>query len=149
MAQAGLALVNLTNQESFVFQFFTFSVSATDRANWEAQNTTVGVKPLFYANREPRQIEFPELYLDNTDNNQSLTPDIKRLRELMEEAEDRGTPPPLLAIWGDRNERCVLEELNIEELFFTDDGFPIRVKIRMSLIQLQPETNEATGVDVT
>lgn len=147
MAEAGLILINLENQGAFVFQFFPSSVNTTDRANWNAQETTVGVKPLFYANREPRRIDFPELYLDNTDTNESLTERIKELRMLMEETE-KGTPPALLAAWGDRNERCVLEELSIEEKFFNPAGEPIRVLIKMGLLQLQPEFSEAVGVRV-
>ncbi len=146
MAQAGLALINLENQDAFVFQFFPQNLRTTDRANWNAQETTIGVKPLFFANREPRTIEFPELYLDNTDLNFSLTPDIKRLRELQVEVESRGTPPALLAIWGDRNERCVLQEVSIEEQFFNTEGEPIRVKISLSLVQIQPDDAEVVGV---
>lgn len=148
MAEAGLALINLENGDAaFVFQFFPTTVSTTDRANWNAQETTIGIKPLFYANREPRQIAFDELYLDNTDTNLSLTEDLKRLKNLFEETE-KGTPPALLAIWGDRRERCVLEELSIEEKYFNTDGEPIRAQIRMSLIQLQPDSTETTGVRI-
>ena len=148
MAEAGLALINLESGDAaFVFQFFPASLSTTDRANWNAQETTVGVKPLFYANREPRRIEFLELYLDSTDTNESLTDDLKRLKDLFEETE-KGMPPALLAVWGDRRERCVLEEISIEEKFFNASGEPTRAQIKMSLIQLQPETNEATMVKV-
>lgn len=148
MPQAGLALINLDGGDSFTFQFFPASVSTTDKANWEAQNTTTGVKPLFYANREPRSIEFPELYFDATDTNESLSGDIKALRALFEETA-KGTPPALLAAWGDRNERCVLTELGIEEIFFNRSGHPIRCRIRMSLTQIQPDSNESTGVRIS
>ncbi len=148
MSQPGLALINLESSGAFTFQIFPATVETTDRANWEAQNTTIGVKPLFYANREPRTIEFPELYLDSTDTNQSLTGEIKELRALFEETA-KGTPPALLAAWGDRNERCVLQELTIEEIFFNRDGHPIRCRIKASLTQIQPDSNEATGVSVT
>jgi len=148
MANAGFALVNLTNQDSFVFQYFPNETRTNDRANWNAQETTIGVKPLFYANREPRQIDIDELYFDNTDTNESLTPEIKKLRALMEEDSDRGTPSPLLAIWGDRNERCVLQDLTVEEIFFNSDGHPIRVRIRLSLLQVQPDSGEMTSVRV-
>ena len=147
MAQAGLALINLDNQGAFTFQFFPQTVSTKDRANWSPQETTIGVKPLFYANREPRTLDFPELWFDNTDNNQSLTPTIKELRGLFEE-NDKGTPPVLLAAWGDRNERCVLVDMSIEEQFFNTEGEPIRVKISLSLLQHQPDFNDGTGVNV-
>ena len=60
----------------------------------------------------------------------------------------KGTPPALLAAWGDRHERCVLEDLTIEEKFFNTMGEPIRVLIRMSLLQLQPDSGESTGVQI-
>ncbi len=135
MGQAGMALINLENQGSFVFKFFPTNISTTDRANWQPQETTIGVKPLFYANREPRQLDFPELWFDNTDTNESLTPEFKALNELFDDT--KGTPPALLAIWGDRQERCVLQELTIEETFFNREGYPIRARIRMTLTQLQ------------
>lgn len=148
--RSGLALINLESGDAaFVFQYFPQSAQTSDRANWEAQDVTVGVKPLFYANREPRRLDFPELWLDNTETNESLTDDLKRLRALFEETENKGTPPALLAVWGDRNERCVLEELDIEEvLFSTPDGYPIRAKVRISLTQIQPERTESTDVSI-
>lgn len=148
MPQAGMALINLDGGGNFVFQFFPATVSTTDRANWEPQDTTIGVKPLFYANREPRSIEFPELYLDTTTTNASLTPQIKALQSLFEETAN-GTPPKLLAAWGDRHERCVLQELTVEEIFFHREGHPIRARIRMTLQQVQGDSSEATSVNVT
>ena len=139
-------LVNLISQGDYIFDIFPRSVTTQDRANWQPQETTIGVKPLFYANREPRQITVDEVFLDSTNTNQSLTPEIKALRQLMAETE-RGTPPPLLAAWGDRQERCVLTELNIEEQFFTPDSKPIRAKVRLTLTQLQP-TGERTSARV-
>jgi hypothetical protein len=147
MAESGLALVNLTNQDSFVFQFFPNEDRSTDRANWDPQETTIGIKPLFYGNREPRLIEFRGLYLDNTETGESLTPEIRKVQDLLEETEDGGTPPPLLAIWGDRSERCVLQDLTIETVLFDTEGQPIRTRMEISLLQLQPE-GETTRVRV-
>lgn len=147
MAEAGLALINLEDQGAFTFQYFPNSLRTQNRANWNAQDTTIGIKPLYYANREPRRIEFPELYFDNTDTNESLTETIKELQALMEET-DKGTPPALLAAWGDRHERCVLEELAIEEKLFNPSGEPILIVCRLSLLQLQPDSGESTGVQV-
>lgn len=148
MPEAGFSLVNLTNQDSFVFQYFPNETRTNDHTNWNAQETTIGVKPLFYANREPRQLEFQELYLDNTATNESLTPDLKKLRALMDEDAERGTPPSLLAIWGDRNERCVLEDLTIEEIFFNTDGAPTRARISLSLLEVQTDGGATTSVVV-
>jgi hypothetical protein len=131
------ALINLAGEGDYIFDLFPRGVATADRANWQPQETTLGVKPLFYANRDPRQITVEEVYLDSSDTGQSLTPEIKALRALLEETA-RGTPPPLLAAWGDRQERCVLTELNIEEEFFNPDGDPIRAKVRLVLTGLQP-----------
>lgn len=136
-------LAVLTGPGSFVFDLFPRAITMLDRATWQPQETTIGVKPLFYANRDPRQITVDEIYLDASDTNQSLTPEIKALQALMEETE-RGTPRPLNAYWGDRQERCVLVELNIEEVFHTREGNPIRAKVRLGLMQLQ-EAGERTS----
>jgi hypothetical protein len=112
-------LINLEGGESFVFQLFPKDLETTQRANWEQQDTTIGTKPLYYANRDPRRISVPELWLDNTDSNQSLAPDIKSLFALQDETREHGRPPALLAIWGDRQERCVLEEVTVSEKFFS------------------------------
>ncbi|MBA3242349.1 MAG: hypothetical protein H0T60_14055 [Acidobacteria bacterium] len=134
-----LVLVNLEGSESFIFRFFPSSIEVGARANWRAQDVTIGVKPLAYANREPRQIRFDGLWLDNTHTGDSITPEIEQLTKMMEETV-RGTPPPLLALWGDRQERCVLEELTVVEEFFNADGTPIRASLQMSLLQLQEES---------
>jgi Contractile injection system tube protein len=147
MAEAGFVLINLINQDAFVFQFFPNEVRSNDRANWIAQETTIGVKPLFYGNREPRKIDVQDLYLDNTETNESLTDDLNRLRLLLEETEDRGAPPPLLAAWGDRQERCVLEDLTIDEVLFNTAGEPVRARIVLQLLQIQPD-GESGGVRV-
>lgn len=148
LADGVLMLVNLDNQISFEFQFFPEEINTTDRNNWEPQETTIGVKPLFYANREPRQLDFSELYLDSTETNESLTPEVNELRALMNESDETGKPPALMAIWGDRTEQVVLQDLTISEIFFHQQGFPIRVRISMSLIQIQSEGGVSTSVEI-
>ena len=138
MSRPQFSLINLAGPGTFTFALFPRKVATQERANWQPQETTVGVKPLFYANRDPRRITVDELYLDSTDTGASLTPTIKELRQLLAETE-KGTPPPLLAVWGDRQERCVLSDLTIEEQFFDTNGNPLRVMVRLELTQLQPE----------
>ncbi len=145
MAESGLVLINLANQDAFTFRFFPESVRTTDRVNWEAQETTIGIKPLFYGNREPREIEFEELWFDSTDTNESLTTELKSLKALLDELEETGRPPILLAAWGDRHERCVITDLSIEEVFFHDDGHPMRAKVSLSLLQLEAEKRIGTS----
>lgn len=143
---APVTLINLEGGESFSFQYFPAIITTTDRANWEPQETTIGVKPLFYANREPRQIEFPELYFDKTDTNDTVKPDCEALKNLMVET-GQGTPPALLCAWGDQLERCVLTEARIDYIFFHAEGYPMRARISMTLTQLQAE-GEATSVQI-
>lgn len=119
-----------------------------DKANWQPQETTVGVKPLFYGNRDPRKITVSDLYLDGTETDTSLTGDLDDLRALMEEKDDTGSPPPLLAIWGERKERVVLENLTVDEVLFNQAGNPIRAKVALDLTQLQPD-GEGTNVQVS
>jgi hypothetical protein len=86
------------------------------------------------------------LILDNTDTNESLTETLDELKSfVMDEDSDTGSPPALLAVWGDRKERCVLTDLTIEEIMFTDEGLPIRARISLELLELQPD-GEGTGV---
>jgi hypothetical protein len=140
-------LIDLDSDISFTFQFFPERIRTSDRANWTAQETTIGVKPLFYGNREPIQISVDELILDNTESNISLRADLEDLRYLVTEVEQKGTPPPLLAVWGENRVRCVLTDLSIEEEEFTQEGEPLRARIRLELLQLQ-DIGEATSVRV-
>ena len=140
-------LIDIGSEYAFEFQFFPESISIQDGANWVPQDTTIGVKPLFYANGEPTVISVSDLILDNTDNGVSLKPDLDLLRLFKTELEEGGPPPALLAVWGDQEERCVLVDLNIEQIFFNDNGECIRAKIGLELLQLQDD-GEATDVTV-
>lgn len=130
------ALINLSGEGTIIFQFFPRPISLSARANWSPVDVTRGAKPLFYFNREPHRLSVNELWLDSTDTNQSLTPEIRELLRLLEETE-RGTPPLLLAAWGDRHLRCVLEEVDIDEEFFALTGEPLRARVRLSLLEVQ------------
>ena len=130
-------LINLCAGGSFIFNFFpTQPIEVSRRANWEEQNTTIGTKPLFYMNRDPRRPEIREVWLDKTDTNESITPQLEALLALQDEVCE-GTPSPLLVIWGDRQERCVLEDIHIEETFHRRDGAPIRARVSLSLKEIQ------------
>ena len=130
-------LVNLCAGGTFVFDWFpTAPIEQSRRANWNEQDTTIGTKPLFYANRDPRKLEIREVWLDKTDLSQSVKPQIEALLALQDEVCE-GTPPPLLAIWGDYQERVVLEEARIEQMFHAPSGIPIRARVSLSLKEVQ------------
>lgn len=141
MANANLQIINLEGGGAFEFQFFPSQVTLTDRANWERQNLTHAEKPLFYANREPREILFPELWLDTStvQGLPSIRPQLEALAELMNEETGPNRPPLLLAVWGDWQEFCVLEELEVKEHKYNKFGAPIRVEIRLTLVRIQPQ----------
>ena len=131
-----LSLINLEGTDSFIFRRFPTQIETSSRVNWQAQNTTTGVQPLFYSNREPRKLIFNELLLDATASLESLTPTLDLLSGLMKET-DKGRPPALLAQWGDRSERVVLEELRIVENFFHENGNPLRAIVSLTLTEIQ------------
>jgi hypothetical protein len=113
-------------------------IGLSRRANWQEQETTIGTKPLFYMNRDPRKLDVQEVWLDKTDTNESITPQIERLMSLQDEVAN-GTPPPCLVLWGDRQERCVLEEIHIEEVFHHRSGFPMRARVTLNFKELQSD----------
>jgi hypothetical protein len=137
-------LINLEGRDSFVFEFFPNEIQGTDRANYEQQDTTIGMKQLFYANRDPRRLSAPELIL-GARADAPIGEEIDALRALQNELPKTGAPPALLAAYGSRQLRCVLEEITITENFFTPEGDPLRARVSLNLIELQ---EEGTAVDV-
>jgi hypothetical protein len=132
-------LINLEGGGSFFFDYFPREIQTTDRANWEPQDTTIGTKPLFYGNSDPRRISIPELLLDRSKSSESIKQDIVVLLALKQEIPKLGRPPALLAIWGDEEHRCVLEEVTITRNWFSAEGNPERAKVSLQLLQLQEE----------
>lgn len=140
MAQLGqFVLVNLEGPGSFVFDFFPAEIQTSRRAAWEPQEVTIGTKPLFYGNRDPKRIVVNEVWLDRTALNESIEPEIRALFALQDEIPKLGRPPALQAIWGDRSERCILEEVVINEQWFSPKGEPQRATVTLHLLELQPE----------
>jgi len=130
-------LINLCGGPSITFKWFpTPPISLNSRVSWEEQEVTIGTKPLFYFNRAPRHLEVPELWLDETDAGTSITPVIEQIKALQEPT-CNGAPPPLVAVWGDRRERVVLEEYHIDEMFHLPNGVPIRAKVNLGLKEIQ------------
>jgi hypothetical protein len=140
-------LINLEGAGDFFFDLFPREIQTTDRATWEPQDVSVGVKPLFYGNRDPKRISIPEVFLDRADEGASIKPDIDALLALQVEIPKLGRPPALLAIWGDEEIRCVLEEVTINRRWFSSEGNPQRAAVSLQLLQLQEE-REAVDVVV-
>lgn len=140
-------LVNLEGAGTFTFRFFPQEIQTTARATWEPQDVTTGVKPLFFGNRDPKRLSVPELFLDRTDAIESIEPDIRALEALQVEDAKLGRPPALLAIWGDEQLRCVLEEVTVNRKWFSPEGNPQRASVSLQLLELQEE-GEAVDVVV-
>jgi len=148
LAQLGqFVLINLEGKGSFVFDLFPREIQTSRRVVWEPQDITRGTKPLFYGNRDPKRIAVNEVMFDGTELNQSIAPQITALSALQNEDARLRRPPVLLAIWGDRQERCVLEEVTIVEKFFSPEGEPLRAVVSLQLVEIQ-EQGEATAVSV-
>lgn len=141
-------LINLEGAGSFFFDFFPKEIQTTGRVTWEPQDVTIGVKPLFYANRDPRRISVPEVVLDRTDTLESIKRDIENLEALQAEDPKLGRPPALLAIWGDEQFRCVLEEVTINRKWFSAEGNAQRAMVSLQLLELQEERSESVEVIV-
>lgn len=130
-------LVNLCGGPTIEFKFFpTPPISLSGRVDWQEQEVTIGAKPLFYFNRSPHHVDVGELWIDQSDTGSSITPTIDSLKALQEPS-CQGAPPPLLAIWGDRRERVVLDEFHVDEQFHLPSGVPIRAKITLGLKEIQ------------
>jgi Contractile injection system tube protein len=146
MAQLGqFVLINLEGNGSFVFDLFPREIQTSRRVTWEPQDITRGTKPLFYSNRDPKRIAINEVVFDGTELKESIEPQLTALYALQNEDSQLGRPPVLLAIWGDRQERCVLEDITIVEKFFSPEGEPLRAIVSLQLVEIQ-ETGDATGL---
>jgi hypothetical protein len=130
---------------SIEFPFFPEEIITNHHANWEKQNTSIGKKPLFYANSEGMTISLPEVYFDQTMAKVSLTPDIELLQYQVSEVEEGGPPPALVLVWGAQRIRCVLVDLTIRQRFFTEEGDPLRLLCSLELWELQ-EDGESVSV---
>jgi hypothetical protein len=142
---SSIMIINLLNGEAFIFQFFPTEIELEALANWRAQETTIGVQPLFYASRAPQRLTFPKVWMDSTHTGESLTPEIVKLLDLQKETEV-GTPPPLLVSWGDSEFRCVLGEVRILQQFFNAEGHPLRAELSLVFLELQEEPRAAQPV---
>lgn len=148
--QGKLVLISLETPDYFIFELFPTrdqGIQETDRVNWEPQDVSIGTKLLFYSNSELRKISIPEVILEGTRTNESIGPQIDKLRALKNELPKAGAPPALLVVYGDRQQRCVMEEVSITQTVFTPAGNPLRARVSLQLIELQEE-HEAVSVTV-
>jgi|CXWL01.1.fsa_nt_gi hypothetical protein len=144
MADGVFQLIDLESDYAFEFQYFPETVSTSSRANWNEQDTTMGVRPLFYANADPKRVSVRDAILDSTETNTSLQPDFELLSYFHSELEQGGVPTAILAVWGDQQLRCVMTELNIEQIMFSQEGNCQRAKVSFELIELQPDSENTT-----
>lgn len=138
-------LIDLETDFAFEFPYFPEQIDLNHASNWEPQDTTIGKRPLFYANREPVAISVRDIILDNTETDASLKDTLDTLGLFQEELADGRPPSPLLAVWGDHSIRCVLIEINEEQIMFNAAGDCTRAKIGLELLEIQ-EYGEAVSV---
>ncbi|MBX6772797.1 MAG: hypothetical protein IRY83_13785 [Chloroflexi bacterium] len=131
-------LVNLTRASTIEFDRFPGRIQTRAQVNWDGQDVTIGMRPLFYANREPRELLVEDLWLDGTLRNASIQPQLAELEALADEGE-RGTPSVLLAQWGDEQYRCVLRSVELERVRFAPSGEPLRARVSLTLLEVGGE----------
>ncbi len=143
---AKFQIIDIGSEYAFEFPLFPNEINVDDGANWEPQDTTIGKKPLFYRNMEPRRISIQEAYIDNTNANVSAVAELQLLQMQLTELEEGGPPPALLVVWGEQTYRCVLTQLSSNQSMFVE-GNPTRLRLSMEFLELQPE-GESTSVNV-
>ncbi len=128
--------------ESVIFANHPVSFTLSQHANYREHDTT-HMMPIIYRNRTGNKYRFPELWLDNSRNGDSVMPEVRSLLALLEETR-RGMPPRLVLIWGDGNrERVVLTNIEFEFVhFYTPAADPVRAKCSLELDQIQGEAVE-------
>lgn len=135
-----LVIVNLDAGSSFIFRFFPEDITSSGKADWKPQHVSTRTAPLFYAGRQPRELQLGPLWLDNAATGDvSVTDEIAQLFELQQIVQGRGAPPALLARWGDNTFRGVLTEMSVKQQHFTREGSPLRAEVNLSLLELQDE----------
>lgn len=139
-------IIDPASEYTFEFPLFPNEIDTDSGANWDAQETTAGKKPIFYKNTEPITISIPEVYIDYSRENVSAVSDLELLR-LQHTEDESGTPPPLLVVWGEQTYRCVLKHLAVNQTRFVDDGNPKRLRLSLEFVELQ-EDGEGTSVTV-
>lgn len=140
-------LTNLFKEGAITFKYFPEKITISGKSNWELQNVSIGMKQLFYANREPQRVK-AEVWLDKSLEYESIGGEMVDLFDLQEETE-AGTPPTLLAQWGEVNLVCVLEDLDIEQTLFSQLGEPLRARVSLSLVEIQDEDASDTQRQTT
>lgn len=121
----------------FEFRRFPREISTDDQTNWEEQDVAGSVKPLLYANVEPQKIEIQEVWLDSA-TNESVLPDIERLRALMRPGRN-GAPPRLQLVCGDWSAVVVLRSLKAERTRFTSANVQTRARLSLTFCEVQYE----------
>jgi hypothetical protein len=136
-----LSIVSLYDNSYIELPYFPTEISTEEGANYQPQDTTTGVRPLFYANRDGQHITF-QVWIDRTDPNQSIEPEINKLRAWMKEVGRGGEsrqPPMLLLACGDWRPRVVLERMNVRKTLFNSSNQAIRAEVHLTFIGIPKE----------
>jgi hypothetical protein len=131
-----LTIINLRGGGAVKLQF-PEEITSEDRANWNGADVANALKPLLFANVEPQKISISDLCIDNTRTNESVEPQIAKLRSWMRAGERDSSPPPLQIITVGFQQRVVLTELRARRQFFTPVGVCVRVYLTMTFEELQ------------
>lgn len=139
MAEETFQLIDLETDYAFEFPYFPEQVRVSEAANWQPQDVTMGTKPLFYANGEPRLISLTDVILDNTEAGDPLTETLDSIRLFKTEMLDGRPPQPLLVVWGDNVYLCVMTAFDCEHIMFTPEGYCTRARVALEFMQIQED----------
>lgn len=90
-----------------------------------------------FANTEPEETVPEELVIDNSENFESVVPEMKALAALAKVAQKGGTPPPLHVMWGTQQKVVAIEDVKFQEGPFNHAGDPYRVRVNIQWIEHQ------------
>lgn len=142
MVQGKLTIINLLTSARITLPLFPTEIDTQDSANWEEIDVASGVKPVVYGNRQPQEISF-EAVFDNTRTNNSIEPDVQKLRELLmtkvevNAVRNSNSPPPVQILTAGFQQRCVLKDLKVTRNFFTKAGVAIRANIGLTFLEFR------------
>lgn len=137
-----LVVINLLNGEGITL-IFPEEIGLKAGARWEPQRVTHGTMPLLYANNDPEELTLSPVWLDGTEEGESVTGRLLQIFALTKKAEGAGAPPPLLVSWGDTEFRCVLTEVTAREEYFDSGGRPMRAELSLTFLELQEDLEPA------
>ncbi len=101
-----------------------------------------------YKGEEGRSLSFELLYDKDVGNEltssttYSVQEKITELEELVDQDENTKLPPMVQLMWGDLLFTCVVSKFNLGYEKFDEGGLPLRVKVTLDFLEVEPKKIE-------